>query len=331
MEGTNLGSSKRCISEDELEKRYIDLFKSTAGRVFVAWSAQNVDRTATLFKACAKKDVGRTLVVDLYTAEVMEMLAQFGRLPHPSWGHIRVVVTRGLARMYEKTGREDFVKRMLPYGISARALVEDPSNWVVMTRKSLLRDFEKSGVLPTPADAWSWSLWRGYLDEGDGVMLREWFESRNCPACHIHTSGHASPGDLREFASCINAKLLIPVHGVAWDEERVGFSNILRLADGKPVNLRQHLSARIAAAQPTWECAPKLVLRIFSIDAPRSLSVSGLRRTNAGGAYWRSRLGFAAHRARHGPGKFSTGCRTTGSSSSRCAAVRRRRLLWAPR
>lgn len=248
MEGTNLGSNKPCSSEDELEQRYIDLFKSTAGRVFVAWSAQNVDRTVTLFKACAKKGVGRTLVVDLYTAEVMEMLAQFGRLPHPDWGHIKVVVTRGLARMYEKTGREEFVKRMLPYGISAKALAENPSKWVVMTRKSLIRDYEKSGVVPTPADAWSWSLWRGYLDEGDGVMLREWFESRGCPACHIHTSGHASPADLREFASCINPKLLIPVHGVAWDDERAGFSNILRLADGEPFNLHQHLSAGGVAA-----------------------------------------------------------------------------------
>lgn len=248
MEGTNLGSNKPCSSEDELEQRYIDLFKSTAGRVFVAWSAQNVDRTVTLFKACAKKDVGRTLVVDLYTAEVMEMLARLGRLPHPNWGHIKVVITRGLARMYEKTGREEFVKRMLPYGISAKALVENPSKWVVMTRKSLIRDYEKSGVVPTPADAWSWSLWRGYLDEGDGIVLREWFESRGCPACHIHTSGHASPADLREFASRINPKVLIPVHGVAWDDERAGFSNILRLADGEPVNLHQHLSPGVVVA-----------------------------------------------------------------------------------
>lgn len=245
MEGTNLGSNKPCSSENELEQRYIDLFKATAGRVFVAWSAQNVDRTVTLFKACAKKEVGRTLVVDLYTAEVMEMLASSGRLPHPNWGHIKVVVTRGLARMYEKTGREDFVKRMLPYGISAKALAENPSKWVVMTRKSLLRDIEKSGVVPTSADAWSWSLWRGYLDEGDGVMVRDWFESRGCPACHIHTSGHASPADLREFASRINPKLLIPVHGVAWDDERAGFANILRLADGQPADLRQHLSTGV--------------------------------------------------------------------------------------
>ena len=75
MEGTNLGSDKPCITESDLEDDFVDLFRSTAGRVFVAWSAQNVDRTVTLYRACLK--AGRTLVVDLYTAEVMEALAEF--------------------------------------------------------------------------------------------------------------------------------------------------------------------------------------------------------------------------------------------------------------
>jgi ribonuclease J len=243
MEGTNLGSDKSCSSEDELQQRYIDLFKATAGRVFVAWSAQNVDRTVTLFKACANRAVRRTLVVDLYTAEVMEMLAEFGRLPRPDWEHVKVVVTSAFARMYEKTGRGDFLKRMVPHGISARALAETPSKWVVMTRKSLLWDFEHCGVVPNPADVWSWSMWSGYLKEADGVVLKDWFESRGCPACHIHTSGHASPSDLRKFASCIKPKVLIPVHGVAWDDEPEGFPHILRLADGEPCDLRRHISA----------------------------------------------------------------------------------------
>lgn len=243
MEGTNLGSDKPCSTEGELEQRYIELFKATSGRVFVAWSAQNVDRTVTLFRACANKEAGRTLVVDLYTAEVLEMLAEFGKLPRPGWDHIKVVITRSFAQMYEQTGRGDFVKRMARHGISAKSLADNPSKWVVMTRKSLLRDFERSGVVPTSADAWSWSLWRGYLNEGDGGVLRDWFESHSCPASHIHTSGHASPADLREFANCMRPKVLIPVHGVAWDEEQAGFPTILRLADGEPVDLQHRLAA----------------------------------------------------------------------------------------
>jgi hypothetical protein len=38
--------------------------------------------------------------------------------------------------------------------------------------------------------------------------------------------------------------MLIPVHGVAWDDGQEGFPDILRLADGEPCELRQHLAAR---------------------------------------------------------------------------------------
>jgi hypothetical protein len=65
-----------------LEGRFVYLFKATAGRVYVAWSAQNIDRTVTLYRACLK--AGRTLVVDLYTAEVLDALASFGRIPNPA-------------------------------------------------------------------------------------------------------------------------------------------------------------------------------------------------------------------------------------------------------
>ncbi len=235
MEGTNLGSSKPCSSETDLEKRFLALFQATSGRVFVAWSAQNIDRTVTLYRAC--KAAGRTLVIDLYTAEVMELVADFGRLPHPSWSNIKVVITKAFARMYRDTGRGDFVDRMAMHGISADKLAETPSKWVVMTRPSLIRDFEKKGVAPNRQDAWSWSMWHGYLRGGDGSRVQAWFDQGQCLANHIHTSGHASPDDLRQFAAAINPQALIPVHGVAWDAEAEGFPAVCRLADGEPATL----------------------------------------------------------------------------------------------
>ncbi|MDR2208337.1 MAG: MBL fold metallo-hydrolase [Azoarcus sp.] len=235
MEGTNLGSNKPCSSEDDLEGRFCELFKATSARVFVAWSAQNVDRTITLYCAC--KSAGRTLVVDLYTAEVMEMLGDFGRLPRPGWPNLKVVITKSFARMYRKTGRGEFVDRMAQYGISADKLAETPSRWVVMTRSSLIRDFESKGVMPNQHDVWSWSMWHGYLSGENGKQVQAWFDQGQCPAIHIHTSGHASPDGLREFAAAINPRMLIPVHGVAWDEESKGFPAIRRLKDGEPATL----------------------------------------------------------------------------------------------
>jgi ribonuclease J len=76
MEGTNLGSDKPTVREDDLEADFVSLFTDTPGRVFVAWSAQNIDRTVILYRAAKK--AGRTLVVDLYTAEVLELLGEHG-------------------------------------------------------------------------------------------------------------------------------------------------------------------------------------------------------------------------------------------------------------
>ncbi|HLO77402.1 MAG TPA: MBL fold metallo-hydrolase [Magnetospirillum sp.] len=235
MEGTNLGSDKPCSSEIDLEARFADLFRATAGRVFVAWSAQNIDRVVTLYRACLR--TGRTLVVDLYTAEVLDMLAAFGRLPRPGWRNLKVVVTSAFARMYRKTGREAFVSRMAKFGIAADKLAQTPSDWVVMVRPSLIRDYEAKGVVPMPQDAWSWSMWHGYLKNEDGQKVQAWFESGRCPANHIHTSGHASPDDLRRFAAAVAPRVLIPVHGVAWDTEGAGFPQMTRLADGQPLAL----------------------------------------------------------------------------------------------
>ena len=232
LEGTNLGSDKPTRSESDLEEDFVELFRETPGRVFVAWSAQNLDRTVTLYRSCLR--AGRSLVIDLYTAEVLLALAEFGKLPQPDWSAMKVVITRSLSRMYRRRGRGEFVDRMARNGISAKRLGSG-GNWVVMIRPSLARDFEAAGVTPTVSDAWSWSMWSGYLRAPDGETLKAWFDAGGSKARHIHTSGHASQADLEEFANALDPKKLVPIHGVAWDAERAGFRNIHRLRDGEPL------------------------------------------------------------------------------------------------
>lgn len=229
LEGTNLGSDELCVSERSLEDRFADLFASTQGRIFVSWSAQNVDRTVTLYRACLQS--GRTLVVDLYTAEVMELLAGYGRLPRPGWRNLKVVVTSAMARRYRSRGKADFVDRMAKHGIAAQALARETGRWVAMIRPSLIRDYAASGVNPNTDDAWSWSMWSGYLRDESGQQLACWFEPAR--ACHIHTSGHAATANLQMFAERIDPKAVVPIHGVAWDGHLDQFPRIKRLYDGE--------------------------------------------------------------------------------------------------
>ncbi|WP_243367360.1 MBL fold metallo-hydrolase [Fundidesulfovibrio soli] len=231
MEGTNLGSDKPCKSESDLEEDFVGLFNRTPGRVFVAWSGQNADRTVTLYRACKK--TGRTLVVDTYTAEVLELLGEHAKIPRPGWPNLKVVVTKNLSRFYRRRGREEVTERMVKYGISANKLAMTPDKWVVMTRSSLIEDYAAAGVTPDPNEVWSWSMWSGYLDKGHGQKIKDWFEKSKTPSTHIHTSGHASSANLGEFARYINAKKLIPVHGAAWRYDMDDFPSITKIRDGE--------------------------------------------------------------------------------------------------
>lgn len=124
---------------------------------------------------------------------------------------------------------------MATHGLSAAALAQNPGKWVVMIRPSLIRDFAAKSVTPNPADAWSYSQWRGYLEQPDGVTLKAWFDEGGARPHHLHTSGHASTTDLKAFAAAISPKALVPIHGVAWDTDRDGFENVVRLTDGEPL------------------------------------------------------------------------------------------------
>lgn len=228
-EGTNLGTDKPVMTEAALEEDFVALLQRTAGRVFVAWSGQNIDRTVTLYRAA--KRTGRTLVIDLYTADVLDRIAEGTRLPRAGFPNLKVVVTAGLRGLYAGRAREDFVARMAAHGVAARAV---PENAVIMLRRSLMRDYARAKLVPTAADAFNYSMWRGYLSMPYHAEPLEWCQAAGAEIAYLHSSGHAAPADLRAFAAAIGAKAVVPVHGENWDEETDGFGVVRRLADGKP-------------------------------------------------------------------------------------------------
>jgi ribonuclease J len=228
-EGTNLGSDKPMKTEAELEDEFVALFRRTRGRAFVSWSGQNIDRTVTLYRAA--KRTGRTLAIDLYTADVLDRVSPRTRLPRPGHPNLKVVITRGLASNYRRQGRGDFVGRMAQFGIAAKAL--NQSTHVVMLRRSLIRDYQRAGVAPCGDDVFNFSMWQGYLSDPYHAEPLEWCRTGGAEIAFIHTSGHASADDLRAFATAIRPRMVVPVHGRNWDEHQIGFGEIRRLADGE--------------------------------------------------------------------------------------------------
>ena len=229
IEGTNLGTEKPVATEAQIEEDFIDLFDRTKGRVFVSWSGQNIDRTVTLYRAA--KRTQRTLVVDLYTADVLDRISDGTGLPRPGFPNFKVVITSRLRRAYESLGRKDFIVRMVQSGMDAKDLVA--GRYVMMLRSALIPDYKSAKVAPEADDAYNFSMWRGYLKEDYHREALEWCEAGGSAIAYIHTSGHASPADLRAFAGALQPKVVIPVHGEAWDEHCDGFGNVKRLSDGE--------------------------------------------------------------------------------------------------
>ena len=109
-----------------------------------------------------------------------------------------------------------------------------------MLRSGLLGDYQRAGVVPTADDAYNFSMWRGYLsDPYDSYYSAtlEWLQSAGAEIAYIHSSGHASPSDLRAFAAAVRPKMVVPVHGAKWDEESHGFGMVCRLADGETMEI----------------------------------------------------------------------------------------------
>lgn len=233
MEGTNLRSAKPMISEKELEEQFVKLARATKGQVYVQWSAQNLDRTVTLYRAAVRS--GRKLVVDLYCADVLERVTDGTGVPRPSadFPALEVVITPSGQRMYERQGRVDFVTRMARSGkgTSRRRLSEGRS--IIMLRDSMVPDFEKGGLHFSRDDAYVFSNWSGYLDPDDDRTAWARAVSAGATTSKLHTSGHASPAALSKFAKAISPKTPIPVHGVEWDQPNIDLPPITRLGDGE--------------------------------------------------------------------------------------------------
>lgn len=233
MEGTNIGADKSMVTEDELEASFVELAARTLGHIFVQWSAQNVDRTVTLFKAARRS--GRDLVIDLYAADVLRRIAAGTRLPVPGrdFRELKVVITPGGKRLYARQGRDDFVKEMATSAFgTSRARVAKKSA-IIMLRDSMLRDFEQGGLGFTANDAYVFSNWRGYLEPDDAASGWNRAKAAGAATLHLHTSGHASPRDLARFAAAMRPKALVPVHGLAWDNPDLVLPRLRRLQDGE--------------------------------------------------------------------------------------------------
>lgn len=114
-------------------------------------------------------------------------------------------------------------------------LAEYADRSVILFRGWMMRDLDRAKAL-TGASVF-WSQWDGYLSTGAGAALKADCEGRGIPFESIHTSGHASPADLKRLAAAVAPKRLVPIHTFERDKFPVLFDNVSLAEDGQWIDV----------------------------------------------------------------------------------------------
>lgn len=213
LEGTMVQrKNQKFPTEESVEFAIEKIIGIQKNVTFLVSSAQNIDRFVSLYRACKK--TGKTLVVDVYTAWLLEKIKKVSNsIPTMDWKEIKVF--NHPTQMASLQGPEyaSFLQR-ISQNTTDNSIFTKPSQFVYFVRcpnQRLVQSLKEKGTINV-----IYSQWEGYLKEEHAMWFTKYVnelkQDRQIYFESIHTSGHATIPDLIIFAKAINAKMLVPIH-----------------------------------------------------------------------------------------------------------------------
>ena len=230
MEGTTIGRTgmgEDFPTEADLEKQFIQAFQETEGLHFVWTSSQNIDRVVTIFRAA--KRTGRTLIIDLYAAVVLEATGR-DTIPQSQWSNVLLYIPQRQREFIKKNRLFDDLERHRMNRVFPEDLRGLGARAVMLFRSIMMHDHGVQSVLD--GAGLTYSMWDGYLKEESTQRVRKWLEDNGIPWEIIHTSGHASVADLKRFATALAPRRLVPIHSSETGRFPEFFDNVRHQEDG---------------------------------------------------------------------------------------------------
>lgn len=231
VEGSSLSrldTDQRFPSETELEEQLVQAFSATEGMALIHTSAQNIDRIVSILRACKK--TGRQLVIDLYAAAILEATGN-PNIPQSDWPDIALFIPQSQRIQIKKNAWFDLLKKHSKNRIFIESLQESPKQSTILFRPLHCRDLENANCLA--GAGYIYSQWEGYWENGTYAQLKDWLAHHNIPKQSIHTSGHASPVDLKVFVEALAPKKVIPIHSFMPERYAELYSNVEQHHDGE--------------------------------------------------------------------------------------------------
>ncbi len=231
LEGSSLGrisASTEFPTENDIEDQLVHVLKATEGMALIHVSGQNIDRIVSIFKA--SKRTGRRLIIDLYTATILEATENVN-LPQSSWPEIALYVPQAQRIQVKENAWFDLLKRHTANRIFIENLHEMTNQSTLLFRPLHRFDLERAGCLAGPV--YVYSQWKGYWEQGSYNMVKEWLDRHAIPKIDIHTSGHASPGALKKLVAAVKPKKVVPIHSFFPEKYPELFPNVNTHEDGE--------------------------------------------------------------------------------------------------
>ncbi|MRR51658.1 MAG: MBL fold metallo-hydrolase [Rhodocyclaceae bacterium] len=225
---TRLEDANRFPSESELEDTLVTKLKDTTGLALLHTSAQNIDRLVTCYRAALKTD--RVMVIDLYAAAILEA-AGSRHIPQSEWGNVRLYVPEAQRRQIKRLGCFELLARHSRNRIHRSGLKALAPRAIMLFRPLMMNDLDQSVCLK--GARYFYSQWAGYLENGSYDSTITWLRQNDIPLDHLHTSGHATPHDLKALATALAPKTLVPIHSFAPEKFPTLFDNVVRHSDGE--------------------------------------------------------------------------------------------------
>jgi ribonuclease J len=90
MEGTMINRGNDDFPDEKaVEKKIFEVIRGQDNISFLICSSQNIDRIVSAYRACLR--AGKTLIIDIYTAWVLELVKKYARrVPSMYWNNIKV-------------------------------------------------------------------------------------------------------------------------------------------------------------------------------------------------------------------------------------------------
>jgi ribonuclease J len=178
----------------------------------------------------ASRRTGRKLVIDLYTAAILEATGNVN-IPQSDWPEVVLFVPQAQRIKIKENAWFDLLKHHSANRIYIEDLQEAPNKSTLLFRPLHKPDLERGNCLK--GASYIYSQWEGYWEKDSYNILKDWLKRHSIPKHSIHTSGHASIADLRKLATAINPRKVVPIHSFVPERYQELFPNVEVHNDGE--------------------------------------------------------------------------------------------------